>query len=360
MRTPPRPIDVTAALPELAAHARETTRLHPRPGAPTTADSSIGGPLLWPADEPWPVCSAPRMVRRGEPVPPTLTAGLKQAQAEREERRRSGLGSRPTREQLALLDDPALRGKSVNLVDYTAHWYEPEAHPEPNPLVAIAQLHARDIPTVAFPSGTDLLQVLWCPTDHQDLPGQTRYWGPAVHLVWRRAADVTPAPNHRGTAPPDPHDANDSYLPAPCVLHPEQVTEYQYADLLPHSPPDAPLDALRDRLHALDDLWESETGYSYQYDLSIAPGCKAGGWASWHLTDPVAVDCRCGAPMDVLLTLDSREWDGGSKSWRPVEDVVADQVGAAGPTGLTHGRWGALRIFVCPTDPTHAHRLNIQ
>ncbi|TJZ58852.1 hypothetical protein FCH28_01445 [Streptomyces piniterrae] len=353
MRTPPRPIDVTAALPELAAHARQTTRLHPRPGAPSVADSSIGGPLLWPADEPWPACSAPPLVRRGEPLEPSLTARLKRAKAEREERRRSGLGSRLTAGERALLDDPALRGKSsVDLVNYTAQWYEPEDHREPNPLVAVAQLHARDIPTVAFPPGADLLQVLWCPTDHQNPPGQPRYCGPVVHLVWRRAADVMAAPDHSGTAPPRPHDAKDCYLPTPCVLHPEQVTEYQYADLLP--------EALRDRLDALDEEWESETEYAYQYDLSIAPGCKAGGWASWHLTDPAAVDCRCGAPMDVLLTLASSEWDGGSGSWRPVENTAVERGGAATPTGLTHGRWGSLRIFSCPVDPRHPPRLNIQ
>ncbi|WP_206664047.1 hypothetical protein [Thermomonospora catenispora] len=27
------------------------TRLHPRPGTPTVHDGSVGGPLLWPADE---------------------------------------------------------------------------------------------------------------------------------------------------------------------------------------------------------------------------------------------------------------------------------------------------------------------
>ncbi len=55
--TPPRP-DVAAAVPELAAYARTATRLHPRPGAPGVGDSSVGGPLLWPAEEPWPVCTA--------------------------------------------------------------------------------------------------------------------------------------------------------------------------------------------------------------------------------------------------------------------------------------------------------------
>jgi hypothetical protein len=54
--TPPRP-DVVAAVPELGAYARTATRLHPRRGSPGVGDSSIGGPLLWPAEEPWPVCA---------------------------------------------------------------------------------------------------------------------------------------------------------------------------------------------------------------------------------------------------------------------------------------------------------------
>ncbi|MFC5927942.1 hypothetical protein [Micromonospora vulcania] len=54
--TPPRPLDITALFPELREHSLTATRLHPRPGAPTVTDSSVGGPLLWPADEVWPVC----------------------------------------------------------------------------------------------------------------------------------------------------------------------------------------------------------------------------------------------------------------------------------------------------------------
>lgn len=56
--TPPRAVDVTAVFPELTPLARTATRLHPRPGIPTPYDSSVGGPLLWPADEPWPHCDA--------------------------------------------------------------------------------------------------------------------------------------------------------------------------------------------------------------------------------------------------------------------------------------------------------------
>ena len=53
---PPRPADITAAFPELACHAATAVRLHPRPGNPTEWDSSVGGPILWPLDEPWPNC----------------------------------------------------------------------------------------------------------------------------------------------------------------------------------------------------------------------------------------------------------------------------------------------------------------
>jgi hypothetical protein len=55
--SPPRPVDIAAVFPELLAYSRTTTRLHPRPGAPGRADSSVGGPLLWPAGEPWPACT---------------------------------------------------------------------------------------------------------------------------------------------------------------------------------------------------------------------------------------------------------------------------------------------------------------
>ena len=55
--TPPRPFDVAAVFPELREHSATVTRLHPRPGSPSVADSSVGGPLLWPAAEPWPHCS---------------------------------------------------------------------------------------------------------------------------------------------------------------------------------------------------------------------------------------------------------------------------------------------------------------
>ncbi|MFF4412879.1 hypothetical protein ACFYY8_10125 [Streptosporangium sp. NPDC001559] len=52
LTTPGSPVDITQVFPELSAYARTTVRLHPRPGTPGIRDSHIGGPLLWPSDEP--------------------------------------------------------------------------------------------------------------------------------------------------------------------------------------------------------------------------------------------------------------------------------------------------------------------
>ncbi|MFH8972902.1 hypothetical protein [Streptomyces sp. NPDC017890] len=227
--TPPRPLDVEALFPELAGHRGTTTRPHPRAGSPDVRDSSVGGPMLWPADEPW-----------------------------------------------------------------------------------------------------------------------------------RRSAEVGETP----ALPPLPEVVGfDGYLPEPCVLHPGQVVTYPFAGLLPED--------LRDRIDAWEERLEEQAEESddpdepepvgYQYDLSIPPGWRAGGFASWHLTDPAAMDCRaCGTAMELLITVDSSEWDGGSGSWKPVEEHGLPPCPYATPTEVVVGRHGGLNVFACPADPGHPHRWSIQ
>lgn len=129
MITPPFAPEILAEFPELTALGRTATRLHPRRGTPGVGDSHAGGPLAWPAGEPWPVCT--RELRDG------------------------------------------------------SH------HARPNPLVPVAQLWASDIPDLprSVPGGQryDLLQVLWCPVEHLR---ETQ--GPAVQIRRRRAADLPP------------------------------------------------------------------------------------------------------------------------------------------------------------------------
>lgn len=308
-------MDVASVVPALAGYAGRTTRLHPRPGAPAVTDSSVGGPLLWPAGEPWPHCdhphddvgdlSAPAAVRRERAV-----LGAAWARTPRGERLRITAAERA---ELDALESAAA-----------------ELDGAPVSMVPVAQLYRRDTPGFIGPPDADLLQVLWCPLDHDDLE-----YCPRVTVRWRRAADVTDPLG----APPEPVAVDGSYLPEPCVVHPEQVVEYPYVGLLPE-----------DLVSAIEE--------EYQDDLSIAPGWKLGGFASWHLTDPYPMDCDdCGAPMELLLTAASGEWDGGTGSWRPVEDAEESEFsqlyGPSAPTGVQIGRGYSLWIFYCPRSFAH-------
>lgn len=148
--TPPRPIDVAAVFPQLAPLARTATRLHPRPGAPTWHDSSIGGPLLWPAEEPWPHCEEPHVVDGINPARSPADLRL--------ERRifaaSHGRDLTPEeRETLERVRPP--RTYPVRLAV--------QAYDGPIAMLPVAQLYVRDVPDLSPPEGKDLLQVLWCP-----------------------------------------------------------------------------------------------------------------------------------------------------------------------------------------------------
>ncbi len=125
--SPPRPVDLTAIVPGLAEYARTATRLHPRPGSPSVHQSSVGGPLLWPADEPWPHCPGD-------------------------------------------------------------HWDADQDGPDPMPLLPIAQVYLRDAPSLPHPDGVDLMQLMWCPT--QELTSNDGTADGLVQVFWRRAVDI--------------------------------------------------------------------------------------------------------------------------------------------------------------------------
>lgn len=222
--TPPRPLDVEALFPELAAYRGTTTRLHPRPGRPEPTASSVGGPLLWPADEPWPVCGEahggacgrrPADIHRRRQV---LAAAWARAHA-----------PGPTDEERELLVE--LQRK---------HRLPGGAETDPLPMIGLAQLYRRDVPDLpAGPDDCDLLQVFWCPFTAHGPSGH----GLELHLRWRRSWEV----GRVLTAPPV--IGADGFLPEPCVLHPEQVVTYPYADLLPEELC-ARIDAWEDALKA--------------------------------------------------------------------------------------------------------------
>jgi len=316
--TPPRPLNITEFFPELREHSTTATRLHPRPGAASVADSSAGGPLLWPADEAWPVCGD-----AGAHEPNNLTTPA----AER--RRREILATANAREPLPggqfLTAEECAELDAADALDLA------DLIEDPIPLVPVAQLYRHDIPDYAGPDGTDLLQVLWCPLDHSD-----QHYSPRVFLYWRDSSAVGPLLD----APLEPPVISDMYLPAPCVVYPEQVREYQYADLLPEE--------LRKRLDEWD---EDEDRPGYQSHLSRAPGWKVGGYGSWSLTGPYPMNCSgCGAAMTLTFTAASADWDGMDCSWRPAED---DPAASPDTVGVQIGRGYSLYTFRCPESFDH-------
>ncbi|MFF3451862.1 hypothetical protein ACFYXJ_32535 [Streptomyces sp. NPDC002667] len=327
--TPPRPLDVAAVFPELAPLARTAVRLHPRPSTPTVKDSSIGGPLLWPAGEPWPTCpdhDAP--THRG--VVPGDVRQRRRILADAWTRPRAEGADLLTAEERVIVD----RAVDERRIPQDG----------PVPLIPVAQFYAADIPSLPRPAGTDLLQVLWCPFDHDE------DYLPAAELYWRAFADITdPLP-----AAPEPSViGSDDYLPEPCLLHPETVTEYPALLELPRE--------TSDRIRSREK--DGADGFHYQYDLSIAPGCKLGGYGPWSFTDPFPMSCsECGSDVRPLLTIAGTEYDSEG-SWRPLEDADYDGLHFLGPacaTQLSIGRGYTLQIYVCVTSYDHPHVQNMQ
>lgn len=357
--TPPRPVDIAAVFPELAPLARTTTRLHPRQGTPTPQDSSIGGPLLWPIDEPWPYCEGPHYpfsfplitlanVRRlraplAAAYEPLLRSRLAAAYVLPE--RPDQFGPYTVEEQIMIGNIRYGLSRTAKEQAVIDGWTD-----EPIAMVPVAQLYTRDIPNLHPPEGCDLLQVLWCPFDHFDEAM------PKAKLVWRSSSTVT-------TLLPEPPQPvaiqSEGYVPEPCVLHPEQVIEYP-----------APLELdeeLRERIEAWSEREKAgteagsaydgaESAY-YQFELSVAPGWKVGGWGPWSFRDAYPQMCdTCGTEMEPLLTIASGEWDGGSGRWIPFEDqaLAADPSKGVGP-GVNIGRGYHMQIYRCPVSVDHPH-----
>ncbi|MER5733389.1 non-ribosomal peptide synthetase [Streptomyces sp. NPDC002138] len=224
-------------------------------------------------------------------------------------------------------------------------------------MVSVAQLYVRDVPLSRRPERADLLQVLWCPFDHE--PDNT----PLTALFWRTAAEV----GEVLTAPPEPYAVEyDGYVPQPCLLAPERVTEYPNPMELSKELQQQLADGGRWEGTGMNDYYRPAPDEFYWNELSVAPGWKAGGWTRWGLTDPVPRLCpACGAGMDPLLTIASSEWGSNTRGWIPYEDQPhstpsADNHQPWNPTGLDLARGYDLQLHVCPVNPDHPHLRLVQ
>ncbi|GAA2158948.1 MULTISPECIES: hypothetical protein [Glycomyces] len=293
LTTPPRPYDLLKDFPELASYAKPAVRLHPWPGNPTVEESSIGGPLLWPADEEWPMC------------------GFEHAEF------------------------------TVDPVDGT------RVDEDPVPLIPVAQLFYRDVPGLPFADRFDLLQILWCPRDHVNTRNQPSYC-PAFQVRWGRADTTDSVLAH----PPQPDFAVDNYVPTACVVQPETVTEYPDIRTLPESLEQALSAWHRPEDEEEDDEWST----AYSFDTAHAPGWKVLGYGMyWGIFDPAPVMCDCGAEQLPLFTADTGENNGGRQSWQPLEEAGTQET-YEGPVSVSIGRGYALQLFYCPESETHPCR----
>ncbi|MEU6304994.1 hypothetical protein [Streptomyces chartreusis] len=352
--TPPRPVDVPAVFPELAPLARSAMRLHPRPGSPSVRDSSVGGPLLWPADEPWPHCEDAHL---------HVDSGFRESPTEvRLNRRLQSRLRRGDRASAYTPEEAALKERNDAWLAERLDACPPWPAECPVPMLPVAQLYRQDIPLLRPPGQADLLQILWCPYDHDP------DYKPKTALFWRSAAEVGDILN----APPEPYEADyPGYVPEPCVLAPEAITEYPNSlDLSPELQL-----TLGDwsRWQAagadVDDSYADYPREFYSIHLANAPGWKVGGWPPWGRTDPYRRYCAvCEAKMVPLLTIASWEWDGGEgRSWAPQEDQGAALAHShypgpnpSQPTRVEVGSTDNMQIYVCPTSPEHPHTDLIQ
>jgi hypothetical protein len=252
--TPPPRKNVLEALPELGECGKTTVRLHPRKGnVPGVDKSKLGGTILWPREESWPTCDEIGHIdnaKMDEPYPPGTAVGL----------------------------------------------------------VPVLQLRSDDFPEVEFFPGTDLLQVFWCPLDHD---ATTVVAKPFVY--WRQQDKMrNPLP-----AIPESELASEWYRPNECRLLPERVVEYPNIGALT-AEMQQKIDSW-DISDVLDDIVDSPSTF-YEWEASTCPGNKVGGYPHFIQGDATP-RCKCGRLIEHLLTLTDYEFDAGTHyRWCPVED----------------------------------------
>jgi hypothetical protein len=321
----PSPLsDLFAAFPSLWQYARTAVLLDPAAGAPARRDSSIGGPLLWPSAEPWPVCEEDHLVEFRRDLTPAEWDELERVNLGRAERRRLTGSGRLTSEELDFVGRlmEGHPGGALDLLAAQITSYGPEVPKQHVTMVALTQVRREDVPGTPdgfWPGDADLLQVLWCPNDHARPTGQDpHYYGPTVEVRWRREAEVGDVLSTF----PEPRTRKDVYSPGTCALAPAEAVDLPDPQELPAG--------WRD----LVARWGDDVGHPYQRAFACQEGWKLGGWPTWHLTAVQSVDCACGGAMSLLLSVPS-----------------------GGPAEV---RAGTLQIFRCPDDAGHPVRLIAQ
>jgi predicted DNA-binding WGR domain protein len=171
-------------------------------------------------------------------------------------------------------------------------------------LVGVLQIARADFPTLPFPSGSDIFQLLWC--THYEARAEFH-----PKMVFRTVSTIPlleriPAPNL------------DENVPRSCAIFAENVQELPAFD----------------RLSRKERLALEEVEGVYTDACSVGWSSKVGGHVAW-IQDPRVPVCTCGRRMRHYLTLASAQRKQGQVRWGTER------------TGLWIRGSGSLYVFVC-------------
>ncbi len=309
-RTPPRLFDIEKVMPAIKPYRRKAIRLHPtRATAPLPSNASkMGGKFHWPSSEPWPYCS------ESDPPP---DPGIAQAEDD-------------TSEELQ---------QAVNEI----------RRPHSTAYQAMVQLRRDEFPELPWPPGSDLFQLLWCPSVHM--------WGNSLdtkssqssgaRIVWRRESTVRAVLQTQSPRVP-------RFPLHECAFEPEDIFEYPQSV---ETPPaiEAAIPKLQGWFDALQPRKANDPGaeWRYSYDIAASPGTKLFGWAQWVQAVEIPT-CGCGREMKLLLTCASDESnDPGVWDTVSIEPLTGKE-DFHHPFGFEWGDWSNAYVFYCAAG----HRIN--
>jgi hypothetical protein len=143
--------------------------------------------------------------------------------------------------------------------------------------------------------------------------------------------------------------ADTIYVPHPCTLTFERVTEYPDIEDLSEEQFNRFKVWFETKDIECDEYAEDECASSmYQFELSVCPGNKLGGYVAWIQRIEWQMCDRCGQQMEHLFTLTDMEVDGGTwPRWLPLEDrELWEQYNLSNAPGWSLGG-GNMYYLVC-------------
>jgi len=208
--------------------------------------------------------------------------------------------------------------------------------------IGVLQLLKQDYPELPFPHDSDIFQLTWCPMDHE-------FGLPEVTVRWRTRGVLQPT----RTSNPDHKWPEFGYLPQPCRIYADKVTEY------PSWGDERMDESMRQRIGqstALQKYFErhgATTGdevlnYFFEW-FGPYYGTKLFGHAAW-IQSPETPTCNsCGTQMQLLVSIQS--WEPWRHDKHQRQPIGLPRGTRGSTTDLMIGDAGCAFVFICRQCP---------